>query len=456
MPFPHSRHSSRINQFDPTTTNVTKTPIFVKRHFSTFEKMAFIPHLPSFRRPARRSNLTMTQATQPAFAPGVLTLENEGAYAVMAAAKALEQRTGRDVVHLEIGQPGFDTPSHISDAGIEAIQAGKTKYSHPRGVPNLRAAIADWARRHRALECSAENVVVGPGAKPGLFFATLALIRDSRDEVIIPDPGFPTYSAMVSVAGGTAVPVKLRNDMTSFDMEAFRASVNHNTKIVVVNSPGNPTGGVIPLEDLIEIAALSRKYDFWVISDEIYSQLCYEDTYTSIASLPGMSERTVVVDGFSKSYCMTGWRLGWAIMPKELAERVELLIVHSVGCTATFAQEAGVAALTGPDGVTELREVYRRRRDIVVNGLNAIEGVRCEKPEGAFYAFADVREYGKSSDVAKFLLEESFVATLAGTDFGEGGEGFIRLSYVSEEKDLREGLRRIEEGLKKMRSNSTV
>lgn len=393
-------------------------------------------------------------ATDPAlspFAAGVSSLENEGAYAVMAAATAVEAATGKPVIHLEIGQPGFPTPKPVAQAAIDAINAGMTKYSSPRGVAPLRAEIAQWVNANRGLHINPENVVVGPGAKPGLFFATLALIRGKHDQVIIPDPGFPTYSAMVAVANGTSVPVRLRADMRSFDMQAFEQAVNERTRLVVLNSPGNPTGGVIPDEDLERIAELAKKFDFWVISDEIYSQLCYQDGFTSIAALPGMAERTVVVDGFSKSYCMTGWRLGWAIMPKELAERVELLLVHSVGCTATFTQEAGVTAISSGGEVEMLRNEYRKRRDIVVEGLNAIPGVKCDTPQGAFYAFADVRSFGKSSrEIADVLLREGLVAVLPGTDFGEGGEGFIRLSYVSEEEDLREGLRRIAKTLGQM------
>lgn len=421
--------------------------------------MAFVTtSLPSFRarRPARPPvNMTRApqQATPPVFAPGVLTLQNEGAYAVMAAAKALEQQTGKSVIHLEIGQPGFDTPSHIADAGVDAIRDGQTKYSAPRGIAPLREVIASWAKVERNLPITAENVVVGPGAKPGLFFATLALVRGSEDHVIYPDPGFPTYRAMIDVAGATPVPIRLRADQRSFDMDALRAAVDDRTRLVVLNSPGNPTGGVIPREDLEEIARLAKKHDFWVISDEIYSQLVYSESYESIAAMPDMMERTIVVDGFSKSFSMTGWRLGWAIMPKELAARVELLLVHSVGCTATFIQHAGIAAMEGVKNgeVDKMREAYRRRRDIVVDGLNAIDGVKCMPPEGAFYAWADITGLGKSSrEVANFLLQEGFVATLPGTDFGEGGEGFIRLSYVSEEDVLREGLQRISEVLKRL------
>ncbi|PXF42819.1 putative aminotransferase YugH [Gracilariopsis chorda] len=395
----------------------------------------------------------MTISPPASFAAGVETLQNEGAYAVMAAAKALEQRTGKDVIHLEIGQPGFDTPQPIVEAGVQALQSGQTRYSNPAGISSLRHEIARFARDQRGISwCEEANVVVGPGAKPALFFACLALVRGSHDRVIIPDPGFPTYNAMVQVAGGTAVPVKLRTDQRGYNMKALREAVDEDTRVVVVNSPGNPTGGVMPEDDLAELAALAREKDFWVISDEIYAQLCYEDRYVSIGSMEGMADRTVVVDGFSKSYCMTGWRLGWGIMPKRLAERVELLLVHSVGCTATFVQQGGVAALQkASQQVDEVREIYRARRDLVVKGLNAMAGVRCEVPQGAFYAWADVSALGiPVRELAKRLLEEGYVAVLPGTDFGEQGEGFLRLSYVSEEAALKEGLRRMGSMLKRL------
>ncbi|CAN8076403.1 unnamed protein product [Agarophyton chilense] len=387
----------------------------------------------------------MTSSPPIPFAPGVLTLQNEGAYAVMAAAKELEQRTGRDVIHLEIGQPGFDTPTPIVEAGISALRNGHTRYSSPAGIAALREQIARFASETRNIPCDAHNVVVGPGAKPALFLASLALIRGVNDRVIIPDPGFPTYRAMVEVAGGTVVPVALRPDQRGYDMNALRAAMDEHTRVVVVNSPGNPTGGVMPHEDMLELARLARLHDVWVISDEIYAQLCYEDRYESVASLSGMAERTVVVDGFSKSYSMTGWRLGWGIMPRSLAERVELLLTHAVGCTATFVQEAGVTALReGEREVEAVRDVYRARRDVVVDGLNAMHGVRCEVPQGAFYAWADVSALNVPvGELARRLLHEGFVAVLPGTDFGERGEGFLRLSYVGEERVLREGLARM-------------
>ena len=368
---------------------------------------------------------------------------------MLAAATELE-REGRDIVHLEIGQPGFPSPEHVVEAGVDAIRGGKTKYSSPDGTPALREAIADYVTRTRDVPVTPDEVVVGPGAKPGLFFPTLALVQPG-DEVIYPDPGFPTYRAMIQVAGAVPVPVPLRPDGASFDMDAFRAAITPATKLIVLNSPANPTGGVMPSGDVEEVARVATENDAWVLTDEIYSRLVYpaEDgtpgSAPSVFSIPGMRDRTVLVDGFSKTYCMTGWRLGWAVMPSALARRVELLVVHSVGCTATFTQEAGLAALVGPqEGVDAMVEEYRRRRDFVVGALNDIPGVSCPVPEGAFYAFPDVSSFGLSSkEVADRLLSEGGVAVLPGTDFGANGEGKIRLSYVGEMETLEEGVRRI-------------
>ena len=368
---------------------------------------------------------------------------------MLAAATELE-REGRDIVHLEIGQPGFPSPEHVVEAGVDAIRGGKTKYSSPDGTPALREAIADYVTRTRDVPVTPDEVVVGPGAKPGLFFPTLALVQPG-DEVIYPDPGFPTYRAMTQVAGAVPVPVPLRPDGASFDMDAFRAAITPATKLIVLNSPANPTGGVMPSDDVEEVARVATENDAWVLADEIYSRLVYpaEDgtpgSAPSVFSIPGMRDRTVLVDGCSKTYCMTGWRLGWAVMPPALARRVELLVVHSVGCTATFTQEAGLAALVGPqEGVDAMVEEYRRRRDFVVGALNDIPGVSCPVPEGAFYAFPDVSSFGLSSkEVADRLLSEGGVAVLPGTDFGANGEGKIRLSYVGDMETLEEGVRRI-------------
>jgi aspartate aminotransferase len=371
------------------------------------------------------------QTTQP-FTDRVSSLQAEGAYAVLARAQALEAQ-GRSIVHLEIGQPDFPTPEHVSAAGMRAIQEGKTKYNPPAGIPKFREMIAEHASCQRNLTITPDQVVVGAGSKPGLFFPTLALVNPG-DEVLYPDPGFPTYPAMVRVAGGIPVPIPLREEQGfSFDLEAFDARLSKRTKLIVLNSPANPTGGVIPFEHLQHIAEKAAQHDCWVLSDEIYTRLVYDQAVAhSIAEIDGMLERTVIVDGFSKTYSMTGWRLGYMIAPPALAERLELLLTHATGCTATFTQYAGMEALAGPqDFVDGMRDAYQRRRDRMLKLVNAIPGLQAQKPAGAFYIFPNVSSFGLSSkEIAARLLDEAGVAVLAGTDFGPGGEGYIRLVYA--------------------------
>ncbi len=366
------------------------------------------------------------------FSSRVSQLEPESAYQVLARAQELE-RQGLEILHLEIGQPDFATPEHIRRSGCSAIESGWTRYNPTAGLPRLRELLAESAGRQRGVQISPDRVVIGPGAKPGLFFPTLALVNPG-DEVIYPDPGFPTYPAMIKVAGGVPVPVPLKEEnQFSFDLEEFDAKVSSNTKLVILNSPSNPTGGVMPARDLEFIAEKALKHGFWVLSDEIYSRLIYEGASTkSIASLPGMDERTIIVDGFSKTYSMTGWRIGYGIMPLELAKRVELLLVHSIGCTATFTQMAGIEALAGDQScVDEMVAEYKQRRDFLVDGLNSIAGVHCVQPLGAFYAFPNIEAFGISSrEIARRLLDETGVALLSGSDFGIGGEGYIRLCYA--------------------------
>ncbi len=363
----------------------------------------------------------------------VSELEPEGAYAVLARAQELE-RQGRAILHLEIGQPDFPTPDFISNAGIQAIQDGYTRYNPPGGLPQLRELIAVEAGKRRGVKISPERVLVGPGAKAGLFFPSLALIEPG-DEILHPDPGFPSYSAMIKVADGNPIPITLKEkNHFSFDLDTFDSKISEKTKLVILNSPSNPTGGVMPLEDLNHIAEKAREIGFWVMSDEIYARQVYDgQTATSIASLPGMLERTIIVDGFSKTYAMTGWRLGFCILPERLAEKVELLLVHSIGCTATFTQMAGLEALRGDQTcVDEMLTEYEKRRNLIVDGLNSISGVTCQKPEGAFYVFPNVSAFGIASDVlAQRVLEEAGVAVLAGSDFGAGGEGYLRLCYAA-------------------------
>ncbi len=379
-------------------------------------------------------------------------LKPEGAYHVLAKANALEAQ-GREVIHLEIGQPDFDTLANVSDAGIAAIRNGMTRYTAPSGMPALREAIAADAGRRRGMKIGPEQVVVGPGAKPLLFLPTLALVEPG-DEVIYPDPGFPTYRDMIGVAGGKPVPVPLLEEKGfSFDLEAFDRLVSSRTKMVVLNSPGNPTGGVMPKADLEHVAAAARKHGFWVMSDEIYSRTHYlAGDVPSIAALPGMAERTIIVDGFSKTYAMTGWRLGHGIMPAALAERLSLLMVHAVGCTAHFTQAAGIEALTGPQAeVDRIVGIYRQRRDRLVAGLNDLPGVACRLPEGAFYAFPNVKGTGiPCRELASRLLDEAGVAVLPGSDFGSCGEGYLRLTYANSLENLEKALQKMRAFLRKL------
>jgi aspartate/methionine/tyrosine aminotransferase len=375
----------------------------------------------------------------------------EGAYQVLAKAGRMEA-AGKEIIHFEIGQPDYDTFSNVSLAGIKAITEGKTRYTDPAGIPSLREAIAEDAARRRGIQIHPEEVIVSPGGKPNLFFPTLALV-ESGDEVIYPNPGFPTYEAMIGVAGGVAVPVPLLEENSfSFDLEAFDRLIGKRTKLIILNSPSNPTGGVIPRADLEHIAAQSQRFDCWVMSDEIYARIAYDGLQVfSIASLPGMLQRTVIVDGFSKTYSMTGWRLGYGIMPKELAERVGLLLTHSLGSTAHFTQFAGIEAIRGPqDRVEGMIAEYQRRRDVIVAGLNSLPGITCQKPQGAFYVFPNIKGTGMTSNaLANLILEKAGVALLPGSSFGEYGEGYLRLSYATTIPTIEKGLARIRAALGK-------
>jgi aspartate/methionine/tyrosine aminotransferase len=379
------------------------------------------------------------------FASRVIHLKEEGAYQVLARAQELEA-TGRDIIHLEIGEPDFSTAPHISMTGMKAIADGKTRYNPPSGINELREAIAEDGGRRRGITIDPAQVVISPGAKPNLFFPALALI-DTGDEVIYPDPGFPTYEAMIRVAGGIPVPVPLveKNDF-SFDWDAFDNLINEKSKLIIINSPGNPTGGVMNLEDLKHIANAALKYDCWVLSDEIYMRIAFDgQEVPSITALPDMLERTVIVDGFSKTYAMTGWRLGFGIMPEALADRINLLLTHSVGCSAHFTQFAGYEAITGQQiWVDEMVTAYQQRRDVLISGLNAISGVSCRKPMGAFYAFPNIKSFNLSSDeMANLILEKANVALLPGTSFGEYGEGYLRIVFANSLENIKEALERI-------------
>lgn len=374
-------------------------------------------------------------------------LVSEGAYKVLAKAQNLEAQ-GRNIIHLEIGQPDFETFTNVSQAGITAIQDGYTRYTPPAGMKSLREVIAKDAGKRRGMEFTPDQVVISPGAKPNLFFPTMALVEEG-DEVIYPNPGFPTYEAMIRIAGGIPVPVPLlENNQFSFDLNAFDELISNRTKLIILNSPSNPTGGIIPKEDLEQIAKAAVTHNCWVLSDEIYTRIVYDNEVAhSIAALPEMADRTIIMDGFSKTYAMTGWRLGYGIMPRGLADKVGLLLTHSVGSTAQFTQIAGIEALTGPqDQVEMVVSEYRKRRNLIVSGLNQLPGVTCQNPQGAFYVFPKIKELGKKSqETADWILEESGVALLPGSAFGKFGEGYLRLSYANSIENIQLALDRLGE-----------
>jgi len=379
------------------------------------------------------------------YADRMSQLGTETAFEVLAKARALEAK-GRSVVHLEIGEPDFDTPAPIRAAAVRALEEGFTHYGPSAGLPEVREAIAAYIARDRRLAVTAEQVVVTPGGKPVLTFAILACVNPG-DEVIVPNPGFPIYESAVRFAGGTAVPLALREDRAfRFGAADLEALLTPRTKMVVLNSPHNPTGSMLTPGDLDEIAALLKDRDIWVLSDEIYSKILYEGVHESIATRPGMQERTVLLDGFSKTYAMTGWRLGYGVMNPTLAKHVARLATNVYSCATSFVQRAAPTALSGPqDEVKAMVAEFRRRRDAIVSGLNAIPGVTCTKPAGAFYVFPNVKGLGmKSAEAEHALLEEAGVAALSGTAFGSFREGYLRFSYANSIENIQEGLRRFE------------
>jgi aspartate aminotransferase len=368
----------------------------------------------------------------------------ESAFEVLARARALEKQ-GRNVIHLEIGEPDFPTPRHIVEAGKRALDEGWTKYGPTQGFPELREAIAAYISRTRNIAVGAEHVCVVPGGKPIMYFLMTALLEPG-DEVIFPDPSFPIYESLIHFLGATAVGVPVVESRGfSFDLETLGKSLSDKTKLVILNSPANPTGGVIPSGDIAQIAAMLRDRDVIVLSDEIYSRIWYEEEPTSIASHDGMLDKTVILDGFSKTYSMTGWRLGYGVMPTWLATAVVQLMVNSNSCTASFSQRAGIAAIEGPqDCVTAMVAEFRKRRDAIVKGLNTIPGFRCSVPAGAFYAFPNVS--GTKMDtkaLADLLLNEAGVACLDGTAFGKHGAGHLRFSYANSLDNILEAIERI-------------
>src|SRR5438309_488170 len=374
----------------------------------------------------------------PRAASRVGLLGTETALDVLVKARAVEAR-GRQVIHLEVGEPDFPTPGHIVEAGVRALRDGYTRYGAPGGSQTLREAICEHLAE-RGVRASPEHVLVTPGAKPNLFYGFLATLSPG-DEVLVPDPGFPIYASMVRFCGATPIPVPPRLDQgLALDLDVLERAITPRTRMVVFNSPSNPTGAVVPEADLRRLAALAERHDLWVMADEIYRRVCYGVDSPSIAALPGMLERTILVDGFSKAYAMTGWRLGWGLFPPALAPHAVRLVINSNTCTASFVQEAGIAALRGPQDVVEAMVArFRARRDAIVARLARIPGVRCHEPAGAFYAFPDVRALPLGpAALADRLLQEEAVALLDGSCFGPVGAGFLRLSFAASLENLEE------------------
>jgi aspartate/methionine/tyrosine aminotransferase len=370
----------------------------------------------------------------------------ESAFEVLAKARALEKQ-GKHVIHLEIGEPDFPTPPHIVEAGQKALADGWTKYGPTPGFPELREAIASYIAKTRGIAVSADNVCVVPGGKPIMYFGMTALLNPG-DEVIYPDPSFPIYESVINFLGAKAIPVPLVESRGfSFDLATLEQSLSPRTKMVILNSPANPTGGVISKSDLQTIANLLRDRDLVILSDEIYSRIYYESAPESITQFPGIVEKTIILDGFSKTYSMTGWRLGYGVMPKWIADAVNLMAVNATSCTASFTQRAGIAALTGPqDAVGVMVAEFRKRRDAMVTALNSVPGFSCTLPAGAFYAFPNVTKTKMASkDLADLLLNEAGVACLSGTAFGRHGDGYLRFSYANSLENILEAVDRIRE-----------
>ena len=395
----------------------------------------------------------MAQTTQPELqlARRMSRLGTETAFEVLNKARALE-RQGKSIVHLEIGEPDFDTPLNVIDAGVDALRKGWTHYGPSAGLPDLRQALAEYVSRTRGVKVTPDEVVVVPGGKPIIFFTILALVDDG-DEVIYPNPGFPIYESMIHYVGGRAVPVYLKEERDfSFDVNELEGLITDRTRLIILNSPQNPTGGVLERGDIEQIASVIGDRNIMVLSDEIYSRLLFDGgQHFSIMSVPGMQERTILLDGFSKTYAMTGWRMGYGVMRPDLAAHMTRLMTNSNSCTASFTQIAGIEAITGDQSsVDHMRDEFQRRRDMFVAGLNKIKGFSCRMPKGAFYAFPNIAATGwKSKPLADALLEQAGVATLSGASFGEFGEGYLRFSVANSLENLQVALDRIDGWTKK-------
>jgi aspartate/methionine/tyrosine aminotransferase len=382
-------------------------------------------------------------------------LGTETAFEVLNRARQLEKQ-GKEIIHLEIGEPDFDTPANVIEAGVDALHKGWTHYGPAAGLPDLRQTIADYVSRTGKVPVSSEEVVVVPGGKPIIFFTILALI-DAGDEVIYPNPGFPIYESMIKYSLGKAIPIPLREERDfSVDVKELASLITDRTKLIILNSPHNPTGGVLTREDIFEVAEAIGDRNILILSDEIYSRLIYDGEHFSIMSVPGFKERTILLDGFSKTYAMTGWRLGYGVMRPDLAVHISRLVINSNSCTASFTQVAGIEALRGDQSsVDKMSAEFKRRRDAFVAGLNKIKGFSCRTPKGAFYTFPNITKTGwPSKKLADALLEQAGVACLSGTAFGEYGEGYLRFSVANSLENLNKALVRIEEWVGKNLSST--
>ena len=371
----------------------------------------------------------------------------ETSFEVLAKAKALEQE-GREIVHLEIGEPDFDTPKSVRDAAIEAMKAGYTHYVPSAGIPEFRTVIADYISRTRSIDVSPEEVVVTPGAKPIIFFSMLACI-EYGDEVMYPNPGFPVYESLIKFIGAKAVPMHLKEENNfALDTVDILEKITDKTKMIILNFPENPTGGLLTEENLKGIAdKVKERQDLIILSDEIYSRIIYDGKHRSIASLPGMKSKTTIIDGFSKTYAMTGWRLGYGVMRQDMAEKISQLMINSNSCTTAFTQMAGIEALTGPqEEVEKMVDEFKQRRDVIIDGLNRIDGITCKKPQATFYAFPNTQDLNMTSQaLTDLLLNEAGVAALSGTSFGSNGEGYLRFSFANSIANIEKALTRIKE-----------
>lgn len=373
------------------------------------------------------------------------TIGTEGAFEISARARALEA-AGRSIIHLQIGEPDFDTPAHVRDAAKRALDGGETHYAPFMGVAALRQAIAEDVTQRKGFPADPANVIVGVGGKAIMFWASMCLLQPG-DEAIVPDPGYPIYESSARFAGARAVPIPIREELQfRLDLDELRSLVTNRTRLLVVNTPANPSGGVLTRDDLAAIAELAVERDLWVLSDEIYGRIVYEGEHISLATFPGMAERTIVLDGFSKTFAMTGWRLGYGVLPPALVGPFGKLAINSISCAPTFNQIGAVEALRGPqDAVDAMVAEFRVRRDLVVDGLNAIRGIRCHRPSGSFYVFPNVAGTGLSgAEMYERLLTEAGVCVLPGTAFGDVATDFVRISYANSRENLAEALRRID------------